>query len=105
MLNEKVWKLNSHRLSQPAVDDIVVSTKSLFCNKIEMISSTLINTIPNDILRNCGIEMDNIYDDDWFDGLETENLQKKNLKENMGYIDPVMVKRGTVHKLETNVRL
>jgi hypothetical protein len=42
--------------------------------------------------------LNKIFSDSLFDDLETEYLQDKFIEENMGYVEPLSVKLGTINK-------
>lgn len=83
-----------HSLSQAAIQDIVVSTRSLFSDRFDIIREKMRTALPIEMQN--AINFDEIFSDTLFIGLETEYLQDKFFKEHMGYVEPLPVKLGTM---------
>jgi hypothetical protein len=75
-----------------------MSTRSLFSDtgRLDMIKDKIINALPLE-MQNV-VDFNNIFSDSLFDDLETEYLQDKFIEENMGYVEPLPVKLGTINK-------
>jgi hypothetical protein len=85
-----------HNLSRAAIQDIVMSTRSLFSDRLDMIKDKIINALPLEMQN--AVDFNKIFSDSLFDDLETEYLQDKFIEENMGYVEPLPVKLGTINK-------
>ena len=87
-----------HSLSQAAIQDIVMSTRSLFSDtgRLDMIKDKIINALPLEMQND--VDFNKLFSDSLFNGLETEYLQDKFLEENMRYVEPLPVKLGTINK-------
>ena len=85
-----------HNLSNTAIDEIVLSTKSLLSDRLEKVKKSLREVIPIEVLND--ENMENILHVSLFDGLDSEYQQEKFFRENLGYVKPVAVKLGTVNK-------
>ena len=87
-----------HSLSQAAIQDIVMSTRSLFSDtgRLDMIKDKIINALLLEMQND--VDFNKLFSDSLFNGLETEYLQDKFLEENMRYVEPLPVKLGTINK-------
>lgn len=85
-----------HSLSRAAIQDIVMSTRSLFSDRLDMIKDKLINALPLEMQN--AVDFNKMLSDSLFDDQETEYLQDKFIAENMGYVEPLPVKLGTINK-------
>ena len=83
-------------LSQAAVSDIILSTRALFSERLDIVKDRLLQAMPENIANT--MNMDDIFQESLFDGLETEYLQEKYISENFGYVKPLPVKLGLIKK-------
>jgi hypothetical protein len=61
-----------------------------------MIKDKIINALPLEMQN--AVDFNKFFSDSLFDDLETEYLQDKFIEENMGYVEPLPVKLGTINK-------
>jgi hypothetical protein len=79
-------------LPQAAIDDIMLSTKTLVSDRFKYANQKLINRIPDGTLSDNDII--EIFADSSFAELENEYLQDKLFQSHLGYVKPKSVKLG-----------
>lgn len=83
-------------LSQFAVSEVILSTRALFTERLDLIKDRLFQALPNNIVNT--IDIDELFQERLFDNLETDYLQEKYFTENFGYVKPVPIKLGVIKK-------
>lgn len=89
-----------HNLSQKAVDDILVSMKQMNVFRNNLMKENIRSQVPEDIYAR--IDLDKIFSDDMFEGLQSKYLREKYFERYLGYIKPAAVKLG---EKRVNVKL
>ena len=91
-LDEATYLLNLKvgcRISQTAVDQIVISTKDLLSERLSAVREAVQGQVPDLSF------LEGVLKNDLFEGLETKYLQEKFFNDHLGYVKPRPVKLGS----------
>lgn len=84
-----------YHLSQTAISNVILSTRCLFNERLEIVKNRLKQALP---VALGDINLDEIFHENLFQGLDTEYSRDKFISDNFGYIEPTPVKLGMMKK-------